>query len=216
MPPIAPGDGDNGETVAADDGFERKFDGDVEVGRKDGADAVDDFFAVGFEGVGGVVEAVAEEEAHEGVGQAVHEELDGRVIDGAAALHEAAAEDAVVAFVEFFPVTDDVAAVVGFVGHKDDGGVTGHGVEAEGDRPTETVRAGILHAVQNPVGSSAFAFAAANVYGVTRRRFRRGDRRQGTGDRAIKAGCFFLEDFPGAVGGAVVDDNDFMRDASEF
>ena len=63
---------------------------------------------------------------------------------------------------------------------------------------------------------SAFAFAAANVYGVTRRRLRRGDRRQGTGDRAIKAGCFFLEDFPGAVGGAVVDDNDFMRDASEF
>jgi hypothetical protein len=27
---------------------------------------------------------------------------------------------------------------------------------------------------------------------------------------------FFLEDFPGAVGGAVVDDDDFVRDAAEF
>ncbi len=44
---VAPSYRDNGKTVAADDGFKRKFDSDVEVGRKDGADAVNNFFAVG-------------------------------------------------------------------------------------------------------------------------------------------------------------------------
>jgi len=146
---VAPGDGNDGETVAADDGFQGEFDGDVEVGREDGADAVDDFFAVGFEGVGRVVETVAEEETNEGVGQTVHEELDRRVVDGSAALHETAAENAVVAFVEFFPVADDVPAVVGFVGHEDDGGVAGHGIEAEGDRPTKTVWSRVMDRVEN-------------------------------------------------------------------
>lgn len=46
---VAPSDGDGGETKAADDGFQREFDRDVEVGREDGADAVDDRAAVGFE-----------------------------------------------------------------------------------------------------------------------------------------------------------------------
>ncbi len=148
---VAPGDGDDGEAVAADDGFEGEFDGDVEVRGEDRPDAADDFFAVGFEGVGRVVESVAEEEAHEGIGQAVHEELDRRIVDGAASLHEAAAEDAVVALIKFLPVTDDIPAVVALVGHEDDGSVAGHGVEAEGDGAAEAVRAGILHGVKNPV-----------------------------------------------------------------
>ncbi len=118
---------------------------------KNWADAVDDFFAVGFEGIGRVVQAVAEKQAHEGVGQTVHEELDRRVVDGAAALHEAAAEDAVVAFVELLPIPDDIAAVVALVGHKDDRCVAVHGVEAEGDGAAEAVGAGILHGVKNPV-----------------------------------------------------------------
>jgi hypothetical protein len=70
------------------------------------------------------------------------------------------------------------------------------------------------------VTSSAFAFAVANVYGVTRRRFRRGDRRQGTGDRrwrgGVEAGGFFLKDLQGAVGRAVIDDNYLVRDAAEL
>ncbi len=59
-------------------------------------------------------------------------------------LEEAAAEDAVGAFIEGLPVADDIAAVVGFVGHHDDRGITGHGVEALGDRSPEAVRSGIL------------------------------------------------------------------------
>ena len=122
---VAPGDWDCGEAESADDSFKREFDRDVEMWGEDGADAVDDFAAVGFEGVRGVVEAVAEEEADEKVRGAVESELEGRVVDHASVLKEAATENAVVPFVEFFPITDDIAAVVGFVGHHDDDGVAG-------------------------------------------------------------------------------------------
>ena len=40
---------------------------DVKMRRENGADAFNDRAAVGFEGVGGVVEAVAKEEADEGI-----------------------------------------------------------------------------------------------------------------------------------------------------
>ena len=50
---------------------------DFELGEAGAADAGDDFAAVGFEGVGGVVEAVAEEDSDEEVGEAVEEEFDG-------------------------------------------------------------------------------------------------------------------------------------------
>ena len=46
-----------------------------------------------------------------------------------------------------------------------------------------------------------------------------GSRRAESGDwrrtRGIQAFGFFLEDLPGAVFGAVVDDDDFVRDAAE-
>ena len=59
-------------------------------------------------------------------------------------LEEAAAEDAVVAFIQGLPVADDIAAVVGFVGHHNDHGITSHGVESLGDRTPEAMRTGIL------------------------------------------------------------------------
>ena len=112
---------------------------------EDGADAVDDRAAVGFEGVGGIVEAVAKEDADEEVCGAVQRELEGRIVDHSAVLQEATAEDAVVAFIEGLPVANDITAVVGFVGHHNNHGITAHGVEAFGDRTPEAVRAGILN-----------------------------------------------------------------------
>lgn len=111
---------------------------------EDGADAVDDGAAVGFEGVGGVIEAVAKEEADEGIRCAVERELEVRVVDESAVLEEAAAEDALVAFVECMRVTHDIAAVVGFIGHHYDHGIARHGVEPLRDRTPEAVRTGIL------------------------------------------------------------------------
>jgi hypothetical protein len=178
---VAPGDGDGGEGVAADEGFEGEFDGDVEVGGEDGADAGDDVAAVGFEGVGGVVEAVAEEDADEEVGKAVEEELEGWVVDDAAAFGEAGAEDAAdVGVLEFLPVADDVAWVVGLVGHHDDAGGAAEVVEAEGDGAAEAVGAGVADGAE---GGDALAFG--------------------------------LEDGPGGVGGAVVDDEDLVGDGVE-
>jgi len=111
--------------------------------REDGADAVDAGAAVGFEGVGGVVE-VAGVNGAELVGGAVQRELEGRVVDDSAVFEEAAAEDAIVAFVECMPVAHDIAAVVGFVRHHDDHGIARHGVEPLRDRTPEAVRTGIL------------------------------------------------------------------------
>ena len=56
-----PSDGDSGEGVATDKGLEGEFDGDVEVGAKDGVDAFNNAAAVSLEGVGGIIEAVTEE-----------------------------------------------------------------------------------------------------------------------------------------------------------
>lgn len=58
---VVPSDGDSGEGVATDEGFEGEFDGDVEVGAKDGVDAFNNAAAVSLEGVGGIIEAVTEE-----------------------------------------------------------------------------------------------------------------------------------------------------------
>ena len=113
--------------------------------REDGADAVDAGAAVGFEGVGGVVEAVAKENAAEGICGAVQRELEGRIVDHSAVLEEAAAEDAVVAFVQCMPVAHDIATVVGLIGHHDDHGIARHGVEALGDRTPKAVRTEILN-----------------------------------------------------------------------
>ena len=123
---------------------------------------------------------MVEEAAYEGVGQTIHEEFDGRVVDGATAFHEAAAEDAVVAFVELLPVADDVAAVVRFVGHHNYGGVTFHRLKTAGDRTSKAVLFFVLY----------------------RSQFR-------------KLIFLLLKYLPSAVGGAVVDDDDFVRDAAE-
>lgn len=79
---------------------------------EDGADPVDDFAAVSFEGVRGVVEAVAEEYSDEEVCNAVEGELEGRVVDHASVFQEPTAKDAVVPFVELFPIANDIATVV--------------------------------------------------------------------------------------------------------
>ena len=97
--PVAPGDGDDGEGKSSDDGFERELDRDVEVRRENGAYAIDHGFAVGFEGIRRIVEAVVEENPHERIGKAVYKEFDRWIVDDPAALHEAAAEDAIIALV---------------------------------------------------------------------------------------------------------------------
>ena len=58
---ILPRDRREGPRVAADDGFEGQLNREIEVRGDERAAAFDDVATVGFERVGGVVEAVAED-----------------------------------------------------------------------------------------------------------------------------------------------------------
>ena len=64
-----------------------------------------------------------------------------RIIDHAAAFHEAGAEYGIPSLVEHLPVADDVAAIVGFVGHHHHHGVARHVIEAARNGAAEAVLA---------------------------------------------------------------------------
>ena len=57
-----PGNGHFGDGVAANEGIERQFDGDIEVAGLKRPDVADDLGAVGLDGIGEVVEARPEEQ----------------------------------------------------------------------------------------------------------------------------------------------------------
>ena len=63
------------------------------------------------------------------------------------------AEDAVIAFLQLFPIPHDIAAIVRFVRHHDDDRVAGHLLKSIADRPAESVLAGVLNRAQllNPL-----------------------------------------------------------------
>lgn len=70
-PAVAPGNGNDCPTVASNDGLERNLDRKVEVRGDERPAAVDNFPAIGLEGVGGVVELDPEEHLEELVGKPV-------------------------------------------------------------------------------------------------------------------------------------------------
>ena len=73
--------------------------------------AIDYRFAVGFESVGRVVQLNVEKYLQEKIGRSIQNKFHARIIDRAPAFHEAAAENAFVVFIEFLPVTHDVAVI---------------------------------------------------------------------------------------------------------
>jgi len=178
---VAPGDRDGGEAVSAHDGLKGELDCDVEMRGKDGPDAVNNGFPVGFEGVRCVVKAVVKEDANKGVREAVQEELHAGIVNRSPALDETAPEHTVESLVELFPIPDDVPAVVGFVGHHDDDRIACHGIQTADERPSQAVRTRVPD------------------------RFEMGE-----------FFLFLLQDRPGAVGRAVIHDNDFMGNPAQF
>ena len=80
--------------------------------------------------------------------QPVHEQFHSRIINRAAALDKAAAENAVPALIQQFPVAHGVAGVIGFIRHHDDHRVAGGISQAEGNRAAETVLTLVLQRTQ--------------------------------------------------------------------
>jgi len=145
---VAPGDRDGGPSVAADVGFQRQLHQQVEVGRDQRLATVNRGLAIGFEGVGGVVEAVVEQGPDKTVEDPVQDHFVCRIVDGAAALDEAAAEDRVIPFVEKVPVADHVPAIVGFVRHHDHRSITFHRGETVKDGAADAMADGVLHRLE--------------------------------------------------------------------
>src|SRR5690348_10213127 len=105
--------------------------------RNERTTALDGFPAVGLKSVGGIVEVNAENEFEEEVGHAVDHEFYPRIINNTAAFDEAAAENAIVALVQFLPIAHNVPAVVRFIGHHNDDGIARHMVQPANDGAPE-------------------------------------------------------------------------------
>ena len=91
--------------------------------------AIDCDFPIGFERIGRVVELDVKEKAQKSVGRSVYQQLQLRIIDDRAATHKSASENAIESFVQFFPITNHVAAVIRFIRHHNNHGVAFHFVE---------------------------------------------------------------------------------------
>ena len=96
---VAPGDGDRGPSKAAHNRLEWYLHRDVEMGRDKRTTPIDYFLAIGFKGVGGVVELDIEKKSQEQIHHAVNKQLQTRVIDYSATFHESAPKDTLVTFV---------------------------------------------------------------------------------------------------------------------
>lgn len=122
---ISPRDGDDLPVVAADNRLEREFHGDIEVGRQNWHATLDDLTSISLERIGGVVQAVPEENAYEKIRRAVKDVLNSWIVYNSAAWHESAPKHAIHPCVQFVPVASDIPTVIGFVGHHYDDGISG-------------------------------------------------------------------------------------------
>src|ERR1051326_6822636 len=106
--------------------------------------AFDHLTAISLERVGGVIERDAKQQLDKTICAMVHKQFEPRVVNGAATLDKAAAEYAVPPLVKSFPVTHDIAAIVGFISHHDDYGVPFTVVNSPGNSAAKAGQAGVL------------------------------------------------------------------------
>src|SRR5256885_3919218 len=99
-----------------------------------------DFAAIGLEGIGGIVQRNAEQYPNEEIGHTIDPQLEPRIIDDSAPFHEARAEYGIPALIEDMPIADDIAAIIGLVGHHDDDGVSAHLLQAMADGAAKSMR----------------------------------------------------------------------------
>src|SRR5262249_12147287 len=107
--------------------------------------AIDYSFAVGFESVGRVVQLNVEKYPQEKIGRSIQNQFHARIIDCATAFHEAAAENAFVAFIEFLPVANHIATIVRFIRHHNYYSIALRFVQTSSNRSSKAVLGGVLN-----------------------------------------------------------------------
>src|SRR5476651_2218540 len=88
--PVSPADWNHDPVKAPHDGFQRQFDGQVEVGRDQRAASLDDLPSISLESVRRVVQANSKEYLDEKIGESVQIPFQPRIADDVAAADEAA------------------------------------------------------------------------------------------------------------------------------
>ena len=136
---VTPSHGDHCPGVTADDRFEWNFYRQIEMGRNQRPAPIDGGFPISFERVGCVVELNVEDQLQKPICKPVYPELQPGIIDDATTFQESAAKYTVPPFVEFLPISNDIAAVVGLIRHHNDSGVSRHAIQSMNNRPAKTV-----------------------------------------------------------------------------
>src|SRR5690348_800713 len=100
---------------------------------------VNDLTTIGLECIRGVIQRNCEQDTNEQVSQPIYPKLEPRIVDHPATLHEARSEYGIPALIENAPVPDDIAAIIGFVGHHDDDCVPAHHPQTMADGAAESM-----------------------------------------------------------------------------
>jgi hypothetical protein len=108
------------------------------------AAAVNHFLSVCFERIGRVVVAGMEQKLQKPICQPVDKILQLRIVNRSSSLDETASENTIDPLVQFFPVHDDIATIIGLIRHHNNHRVTLHAVEPLDDRSAEAVRSVVL------------------------------------------------------------------------
>ncbi len=118
--------------------------------RQNRSNSFDHFPPIGLEGIRGVVESMPKQHPDEKICKPIEEKFDRRVVNDTAAFCEATAKNTVDAgFLEFMPIPDDIAGVIGLVCHHDDAGGACEVVQTERDCTPKAVWTGVANWAQS-------------------------------------------------------------------
>ena len=92
---VAPGNGNRGPRISADDRFERKLDREIEMRREHRHAALDHGAPIRLEGIRGVVERNAKKHPDKQISESVQPQLDPGIINYATAFQKAGAENSI-------------------------------------------------------------------------------------------------------------------------
>jgi len=127
---IAPGNRNTCPGIAANHRFKGDFHRQIKMRCDQRSAAIDGGPPIRLEGVREIIVFNSKQALEELVGKTIQEQLNPRVVDHSSTFHEAAAEDAIITFVQELPIAHHVPAIVRLIGHHDYRRVAFHLIEA--------------------------------------------------------------------------------------